>query len=132
MKKEIATMPKEITETKPPEGEILTQWGFREEDGKIFRCDRPFLLSLQDGPPQRIEKNALVRVASKLANELFFSKKISPLDLPEIFEAVCSFQSVQPDGTWLRISKGDILKLSRKEALALLRERKIREKKGEI
>ena len=53
MKKEM-TMP-EITETKPPEREILYQWGTTDEDTKLFKVERPFFLQIVDGPLRRIE-----------------------------------------------------------------------------
>jgi len=108
--------------------EIICELGVNPDQSPLYRVERPFFLNVRFGPLTEIRKGVLVRLETPTAAMLFFSGKIEPILLAEIFEAIHPF-CVDEGGTWIEIEAGDILKLNRLEALPLLRQGKIKERR---
>ena len=130
MKKEMATMPEEITERwKPPEEEIVTQFGVTDNDGRVYRAVRDFYLETIYGPLSAIKTNTLVRLSPKMADQLFFSGKVEPLIVGKTFQALRAFRTIAKNGEWLDVGVGDIVSMERKEAIEALRNGSVKEVK---
>jgi len=108
---------------------IVDQWVVGE-GGKLMVVIRPFFLNTKLGPPTPVQKGWLVRVDPKVGEQLFFAAKAEPVELSDTFEVIRSHITVDENGEWLSLEKGDILSLSREEAIPLLRQQKIKERKG--
>jgi len=66
-----------------------------------------------------------------LAMEVFYGGKVTPVNLGETFQAIRPLRTVDGNGEWLDVERGDVLKLDRNEAIKLLRQGTVRElKKG--
>jgi hypothetical protein len=105
------------------------EFGISHDEGRSFIVTRAFMMKVLDGPLVRAEAGEVVFLSPELGNELFFSGKVIPCELGEHYEAVKDFQVVQ-GGEYFRVKKGDVVKLSRDEAISLLRSGDVKEKKG--
>jgi len=103
-------------------------------DDFIYRVLRPFYLEVEDGPGVPLRIGQLVRLRPRTA-ELFYAGKIEPYapDIPDRadYEALRAF-TVAVNGQWMHVRPGDIISLSRDEALLLFRARKIKSTNGEF
>lgn len=121
-------MPKKI-ETE--EEAMFAEYGVAWENTKLYRVENPFFLKVCDGPLKPVEVGTLVRLDSNRTGPyLFDGGKVAPVELGELFEVTQPYRTVGPGTEYVYLEKGDILKLSREEAIPLLRELKIKEKKG--
>ncbi len=107
------------------------QFGVTDSDGVPYLAVKDFYLQTLFGPLTLIRKGARVMLSPKTGKELFYSSKVEPETLSDVFEIIEPIRTVL-NGEWLYAKKGDIVKLTREEALPLLREGKIEEKKGGI
>lgn len=98
---------------------------------KTWKVRRPFQLIIKAGPPVVIPVDSLVRLRESSARELF-PFHILPADLPDPgkYEAIEKFQTVNADGYWETIGKGDILELTVAEAIPLMQKFKVKPMKG--
>jgi hypothetical protein len=103
------------------------QFGQRPEDLKPWRSDRSFYLQTCYGPLTPIPVGCIVHLGKQMAQELFSLNKISPVWVGEKFRALRALRFVSDEGTWIDCRANDIIKLSREEAIPLLREGKIKE-----
>jgi hypothetical protein len=121
--------PEEVTPEASP-NRTFHEFGIREQDGETWKVTHPFLLNTKLGPLASIPEGSLVHLAYKTGREAFLDGRVEPILLGEVFEVVRAFQTVK-DGEWVDLAPGDVIKLTREEALHLLRQGKIKEKKGE-
>lgn len=104
------------------------EYGISHDEGRTFIVQRGFMMKICDGPLVRAEPGETVFLSPQFGDELFLSGKVIPVALPEFYEAVRDFQTVQ-NGEYFRVKKGDILKLSRDEAIHFLRSGEVKPKK---
>jgi hypothetical protein len=109
---------------------IIAEFGV-EETGRAYVCERPFLLRTLNGPLQRIEPGTELRLTEETGKSLFYAGKVRPISLPDLFEVLTDFREVGPDGLFIWLCSGDIVKLEPGEALHLLREGRIKPKGGQ-
>jgi len=100
-----------------------------EESSSVYRVERAFMMPVRFGPLQRVEPGMLVRLGERLGAEMFGCGRVSPVTLSEHFEVVCPIRFTK-DGEWIDVVPGDVLKMTPEEALPLLRERKIKERRN--
>jgi hypothetical protein len=105
------------------------EYGLGPEEGKTSRVVKSFLLPTCHGPLTSIPVGSLIRVSEKTGNELFFSGRVEPLELSETFEVLHEIRSVDPvSGEWLDAARGDIIRMTRDEAMPLLVQGMIKER----
>jgi len=104
--------------------EPLYEFGVRYEEASPYVVEKSFYLSIRFGPPVPIPKGETVWVSKQTAEELFFSCKVAPLQLGEFFRVTRPFLDVQ-DGQWVNLKINDVLRLTREEAITLLRKQLI-------
>lgn len=109
---------------------VIAEWGITSDGGRLYEVERPFWLNVKDGPLEAVKKGDIVMLGQRTGQEMFLANKVCPIELGEIFEALADFRTINSNGEWLEVKRGDILKLSRDEALTLLRRREVKEKKG--
>jgi len=108
----------------------IWEYGCSYEYSKLYVAERNFLLRTINGPMTEIQPGDKIRVSSFLGEQLFYGSKASPVEIGENFVAIRDFRYVGPEGTYIPVEIGDTLKLGREEAIKLLREMMVREKKG--
>lgn len=113
------------------EESVITEFGVTDSDGRICRTRESFWLPTRNGPLESIPKNVLVMVSQRTADELFYSGKAVPEQLGEIFEVLRPTRMVQ-NGEYLDLATGDILRMGKEEAIPLLRQGVIKERRGEV
>ena len=111
------------------EEQIIAEYGVTPASGRMYEVERPFQLNICDGPPVVVEKGQKVFLDVRTGNEMFFSNRVTPCEIGEIFEVVVPFQIVR-NGEYVYLEREDVIRLSREEAIALLREHKVKEKRG--
>ena len=109
--------------------EIVAEFAISGDSARSFLVTRPFFLRTKDGPAITVNPGQEVFLSPETGRELFAARKVEPTALGEIFEVIRPFR-IDQGGEWTRLERGDIVKLSRSEALSLLREGTVREKKG--
>jgi len=105
------------------------EWLITFENGKLYEVEKSFFMRVCDGPLVAAKKGEIVLLSERFGDEMFFNGKAIPCEMGEIFEAVTDFQTVQ-NGEFFRIKKGDVLKLSKDEAVTHLRKNDVRKKRG--
>ena len=121
--------PPELQASPPAAGEIFVQFGLEENQGRLYKVVRSFLLPTRFGPLTQIPHGSKVRLDDKLAEEAFYGNRVEPIELGEFFTVIRPVQIVGPDGCWIMGEPGDTVKLSRDEAIKLLRQGYIKEVK---
>ncbi len=117
-----------VEETKEPAEAITHQFGVGDE-GDLYRVERDFFLDVKLGPLIPVRKGQIVRLSRKSGVEFFCAGKVAPVEIGTVFEAVRDFRTAQ-NGEWLDVQAGDTLRLERDEALELLRQGMVKQKKG--
>jgi hypothetical protein len=110
---------------KDPEA-IIKEFGSEETD-EIFLVVRSFLLRTKAGPPEAVPVGAKVRLTPLTGKETFLAGQTQPVLLGEEFEAMQAFRDVGPDGLWVSVAQGDLIRLTRTEAVDYLRKRLVKE-----
>jgi hypothetical protein len=110
--------------------QVIEEFGCNPDDG-LHRVIRSFFLTTRNGPLEAIAPGSIVRLTPATAQETFYAGKTEPLEIGEVFEVLQAIQVVGSDGLWIKAAQGDQVKLDRSEAVELLRQNKIRERKGE-
>lgn len=119
-----------VEEATTPAEDIFVQFGLPENEGKLYKVVKPFMLSTRYGPTVAVSKGSLVRLDAKMGPEAFLSGQVEPVDLGDTFTVIKNFQAVNADGCWILVGPGDVVKLGRTEAIKYMRQGLIRE--GEI
>ncbi len=103
-----------------------------EKNGKVYFeklvCERPFWFKTCDGPSTSAPVGAIIEVWDRwFISALFFTRKAAPLNVPEVAEYVCkvSFR-VAMDGKWQQVPQGAIVRLTRAEAIEMMRQSKVK------
>ena len=109
--------------------EPICEFGIGPDQGRLYIVRRGFYLKTRIGPLESVKVSQLVRLEATTAEILFFAGKIEPSELAETFEVIHDFCSVE-NGEFVPLEKGDVLKLSRDEAIPLLRTQRVKERKG--
>ena len=110
--------------------EVVPEFGCREADGEVWIVTRAFMLNLVgvNGPWEAVQPGQRVRLFRKRGEEAFFAAKVEPEHLGDTFEVIAPFRVIK-DRQWLHLERGDVVKMTRAEAVPLLRERKVKERK---
>lgn len=111
------------------EKEVIFECGSTESD-EVYRLTQSFQLIIRAGPPVAIPVGALVRLRPDSARENFH--RLIPMNLkdPDQYEVVAKFRTVNAEGYWENFNVGDVLELTLEEALPLMRNFKVRPKRG--
>ncbi len=115
---------------KKEEQETICELGVTPETGVPYEVTRPFYLKICDGPLVALKKGQRVFLELRTGKEMFFSRKVVPIELGKTFEVIVPFQVVK-EGKYLYLDRGDIIKLTQEEAIPLLRKQEIKEKRGD-
>ena len=109
----------------------FVEFGVARETGEEYVAEHSFLLPISNGPMVSIPVGARVLVSRQTGEQLFYSRQARPVKLPEVFQVIRQFQKIGPDGEYLNLDVGDILRLTADEAVDLLRRGQVKGKKEE-
>jgi len=112
------------------EQNVINQFAAGPDDD-LFLVERGFFLDTKLGPLVGVKPGDVVRLTKKAGVELFYGCKVIPLELGEVFEAVRPFRTAV-NGEWVDVEVADVIRLDREEALKLLRDGSVKEKKGVV
>ena len=115
---------------KKKEEEVFFECGSTDAD-EIWKVIKSFYLIIRAGPPVVIPVGSLVRLRPDSAREIFpFSVLPANLQDPGKYEAIEKFKTVNGEGYWEMIDKGDILELTLAEAIPLIKKSQVKPVKG--
>jgi hypothetical protein len=100
---------------------IIEELGSVEGDD-LYRVTRDFYIMIKAGPPSPVMAGDIVRLTRATAR-MFFPAKILPVGLsdPGRYEVIQDFKMPDESGLWIELHTGDILELTFKEGLPLMR-----------
>jgi len=107
----------------------IMEFGQTEETSQVYRVIKSFWMPVCFGPLQEVRPGMTVRLGERLGAEMFGCGRVSPVTLSEYFEVIYPIRFVE-DGAWVDLAPGDVVKMTPEEALPLLRERKIKERRN--
>jgi hypothetical protein len=115
------------------EGEEFMELGVSRETGEEFLAEGSFLLPVKPNAPMTsIPIGAKLILSRETGQFLFYGGKARPLRMGEVFEVIRPVQKIGPDGTYINLDVGDIIKLDPHEAVELMRAGQVKERKEEI
>jgi hypothetical protein len=120
-------MPKKEFEEK--EQAEICEYAIAYDQSRQFKALKSFFLQIRNGPLTAVKAGSLLRLSDRLGNELFFTNKVVPVEIGEIFEVIRPFRMEQA-GRWVNLERDDVVKLEEEEAILFLREGKVKEKRG--
>lgn len=108
------------------------EFGVIFEEGRLYEVQKAFWMKTCDGPLVVAKPGEIVFLSQNFGNEMFLAGRVIPQELPEYYEALHDFQTIGPDGCYIRVKRGDVVRLSKDEVVRFLRSGDVKPKKGGI